>query len=78
MLHKRGWKTVNVDATIVMERPKLRPHVESIRSSVAACLGIEPGQVSVKATTSEGMGFVGREEGPAVYAVALIEQSLDV
>ena len=69
---KRGYSIVNVDATVVMERPKLRPYMDSIRKSIADVLGLDIDAVSVKATTSERMGFVGREEGPAVYAVALL------
>jgi 2-C-methyl-D-erythritol 2,4-cyclodiphosphate synthase len=69
---ERGYSTVNVDATVVMERPKLRPYVDLIRESVASILDIDIDAVSIKATTSERLGFVGREEGPAVYAVALL------
>ena len=68
-----GWAVSNVDATVVLQRPKLRPHVDAMRANLAAGLGIEPGRVSVKATTGEGMGFVGREEGVAAHAVALLE-----
>lgn len=71
-IRERGYEISNVDSTIVMEEPKLRPHIDSIRISIANCLGVEMDQVSVKATTSEKMGFVGRGEGPAVFAVALL------
>ena len=67
-----GWAVGNVDATVVLQRPKLRPHVEAMRANLAAALGVEVGRVSVKATTGEGMGFVGREEGAAAHAVALL------
>ncbi|HLT48779.1 MAG TPA: 2-C-methyl-D-erythritol 2,4-cyclodiphosphate synthase [Rubricoccaceae bacterium] len=67
-----GWAVANVDATVVLQRPKLRPHVGAMRAQLAAALGVEPGRVSVKATTGEGMGFVGRGEGAAAHAVALL------
>lgn len=67
-----GFAVENVDATVVLEAPKLRPHVEAMRQNVADALGVETGRVSVKATTSEGMGFVGQEEGAAAYAVCLL------
>ncbi len=61
---------MNVDATVVMERPKLGPHRDAIRESLAAALGIAPARVNVKASTGEGIGFVGRGEGVAALAVA--------
>jgi 2-C-methyl-D-erythritol 2,4-cyclodiphosphate synthase len=67
-----GWRVGNVDSTVVMERPKLAPHVLAMRRMLAAALDISVGQVSVKATTNEAMGFVGREEGAAAYAAALL------
>jgi 2-C-methyl-D-erythritol 2,4-cyclodiphosphate synthase len=66
----QGLELVNVDATVVMERPKLAPHREAIRESLAAALGIAPARVNVKASTGEGIGFVGRGEGVAALAVA--------
>jgi 2-C-methyl-D-erythritol 2,4-cyclodiphosphate synthase len=65
----QGLGLVNVDATIVMEHPKLGPHREAIRERLATALGIAPGRVNVKATTGEGIGFVGRGEGVAALAV---------
>jgi len=65
----KGVWIVNIDSTIVLERPKLRDHIDEMRSKIAAALAITPEQVSVKATTSEKIGFVGREEGVAAYAV---------
>lgn len=67
-----GWRVVNVDVTIVAERPRLSPHVAAMRASLAALLEIALDRVSVKSKTSDGMGFTGREEGMACYAVALI------
>jgi 2-C-methyl-D-erythritol 2,4-cyclodiphosphate synthase len=68
----RGLAVVHVDATVVMERPKLGPHKAEIRASLAAALGVDGGRVNVKATTGEGMGFVGRGEGVAALAVATL------
>jgi 2-C-methyl-D-erythritol 2,4-cyclodiphosphate synthase len=65
----QGLALVNVDATVVMERPKLGPHREAIRERLAGALGLAPGRVNVKATTGEGIGFVGRGEGVAALAI---------
>jgi 2-C-methyl-D-erythritol 2,4-cyclodiphosphate synthase len=65
-----GLEIVNVDCTVVMEQPKLGPHREAIREGLAQALGVESGRVNVKASTGEGMGFVGRGEGVAALAVA--------
>jgi 2-C-methyl-D-erythritol 2,4-cyclodiphosphate synthase len=68
----RGLRVVNVDTTVVMERPKLAPHRDAIRASLAAALGVAAEQVNVKASTGEGMGFVGRGEGVAALAIATL------
>jgi 2-C-methyl-D-erythritol 2,4-cyclodiphosphate synthase len=73
LLGERGSEIVNVDATVLIERPKLAPHREAMRSSLAAALGVELDRVSVKATRGEGMGFVGRGEGAAALAIATID-----
>lgn len=65
----------NVDATVVAERPKLKPHIDAMRDNLANDLRIDAKRVNVKATTSEGLGFTGREEGIAAYAVATISES---
>ena len=65
----QGLEVINVDATVVMEHPKLGPHREAIRERLAGALGIAAGRVNVKATTGEGIGFVGRGEGVAALAV---------
>ena len=67
-----SWEVEHVDTTIVLEQPKIGPHREAIRQSLAAGLGIAPERVNVKATTGEGMGFVGRGEGAAAMAVATL------
>jgi 2-C-methyl-D-erythritol 2,4-cyclodiphosphate synthase len=71
-LADEGFVIENVDSTVVMERPKLSPHRDAIRAALAAGLGLEPARVNVKATTGEGMGFVGRGEGVAALAVATL------
>jgi 2-C-methyl-D-erythritol 2,4-cyclodiphosphate synthase len=68
-----GWSVVNVDATVVAEEPRMAPYIAPMRSGIAAALGIEAGRVSVKATTTDGLGFTGRREGIAAFAVASIE-----
>ncbi|MDV3440024.1 2-C-methyl-D-erythritol 2,4-cyclodiphosphate synthase [Metapseudomonas otitidis] len=68
----KGWKVGNVDATIVAQAPKMAPHIEAMRAAIAADLEVCIDQVNVKATTTEKLGFTGREEGIAVHAVALL------
>jgi 2-C-methyl-D-erythritol 2,4-cyclodiphosphate synthase len=72
LVAERGWTVVNVDAVVVAERPKLKPHIEAMRAAIASRLGVEPDRVGVKATTNEGLGPEGREEGMACHAVALL------
>jgi 2-C-methyl-D-erythritol 2,4-cyclodiphosphate synthase len=74
MIGEQGYGVVNIDVTVVIERPRLAPFREQIRASLARAIGIEVAQVSVKATRGEGMGFVGREEGAAALAVATVER----
>ena len=74
LLRERGWRAANVDSVVVCERPKLAPHVEMMRTLLAADLGVDVDAVGVKATTSEKLGFTGREEGIAAQAVALLEK----
>jgi 2-C-methyl-D-erythritol 2,4-cyclodiphosphate synthase len=73
LLKDHGAAVVNVDATVIAEEPKLGPHSEQIVERVAHALGIERGLVSVKATTTDQMGFTGRREGIAAFAVVLVE-----
>jgi 2-C-methyl-D-erythritol 2,4-cyclodiphosphate synthase len=70
----RGLRVTHVDSTVVMERPKLAPHRDAIRTALAGALGVTPDQVNVKASTGEGMGFVGRGEGVAAMAVATLSR----
>jgi 2-C-methyl-D-erythritol 2,4-cyclodiphosphate synthase len=70
-----GYGIVNVDTTVVMERPKLSPHRADIRAGLAAALGVGEGDVNVKASTGEGLGFVGRGEGVAALAIATLRRS---
>ncbi len=72
LVREAGHRVGNVDATLVLQRPKLRPHIDAMRANLARALGVEVGDVSVKATTGEGMGFAGREEGGACHAVCLL------
>ena len=74
MLHERGWRIGNVDSVVVCERPKLAPHLDAMRALLASDLGVDFSAVGVKATTSEKLGFTGREEGIAAQAVALLER----
>ena len=72
-LAENGWRIGNIDATIVAEQPKMKDFVDGMREQLSQTLGVAPGQVSVKASTTDGMGFTGRGEGIAVWAVALVE-----
>jgi 2-C-methyl-D-erythritol 2,4-cyclodiphosphate synthase len=69
LLKTEGAVIVNIDSTVVLETPKLRPHIDAMRAVIAEALGITIKQISVKATTNERIGFVGREEGVAAYAI---------
>ncbi len=74
MLNERGITIVNVDATVVIERPAISPHREAMRRTLAEAAGLAVDRVSVKATRGEGMGFVGRQEGAAALALATVER----
>ena len=74
LLEEAGYRVVNVDTTIVAQRPKLAAYLPEMRQKIAAGLGVDTGAVSVKATTEEGLGFTGSGEGIAAQAVALIEE----
>ncbi|MCW5899165.1 MAG: 2-C-methyl-D-erythritol 2,4-cyclodiphosphate synthase [Flavobacteriales bacterium] len=70
-----GWRVGNVDCTLVMERPKIMPHVPAMRAAIAPILGVGDDAVGIKATTNEKIGFVGREEGACAYAIALVHRA---
>ena len=72
LLEEKGYRVGNVDATILAQRPKLAPSIENMRDNLAAHMKVEPGQVNVKATTEEKLGFTGAEEGIAAHAVCLL------
>lgn len=72
----KGYRLGNIDATICAERPKMNPHIPEMQQCLADVIGCDPDQISIKATTTERLGFTGREEGISAYAVALIEKSL--
>jgi 2-C-methyl-D-erythritol 2,4-cyclodiphosphate synthase len=74
LLSTEDWRIVNIDSTVVAERPRIAPYVPAMRASIAGALEIAPTCVGVKATTNEGLGFVGREEGIAAMAVALLRK----
>ena len=75
LLRQHGWHIANVDATVVAERPRLSPHVPAMRARLAELLGLPLDAVSVKSKTTDGLGFTGRGEGIACYAVAMIERN---
>lgn len=75
LVQKKGYTVGNVDATVIAERPKLSSYISDIKARIAGLLSCDEDQISVKATTSEKMGFVGREEGIAVHAVVLLTKS---
>ena len=71
-LRSKGWQVVNVDITVLAERPKLKPYIPAMRERLAEAMAIAPGFVSVKATTVEGLGAIGRREGISAMAVAMV------
>lgn len=75
LVRDAGLRPVNVDVTIVAEAPRLAPHASAMRERLATALGLEHGAVSVKATTNEGMGWIGRREGIAALAVAVVAEA---
>lgn len=74
LLASRGYRVGNVDATVCAERPKINPHVPAMKACLAKVMGIDEDSVSIKATTTEKLGYTGREEGISAYAVVLIEK----
>ena len=76
ILHSKGCSVINVDATILAEAPKLQPHLNSMKQKIAEVLAIAPDMVNVKATTTEGLGIIGKGEGMAALSVVLVECDL--
>jgi len=75
LIHSKGYRVVNVDSTLCLEAPKIRPYVNAMQAAIAPLMAIAPDAVSVKATTTEKMGFAGREEGLMAMATVLLQQS---
>jgi 2-C-methyl-D-erythritol 2,4-cyclodiphosphate synthase len=73
-IKKENAKIINIDSTIVAQKPKLSPYIDEMRKNISGALGIEKDKISVKATTTEGMGFTGKGEGMAAFCVVLIEK----
>jgi 2-C-methyl-D-erythritol 2,4-cyclodiphosphate synthase len=73
LIRDQGWQIGNIDSVVVAERPKLKPHIKTMRDKIAGVLELQPNQVGIKATTNEKLGPVGREEGICAYAVVLLE-----
>lgn len=74
LIATKGYRLVNIDATICAQRPKMNPHIPAMQQCMADVIGTDPDNISIKATTTERLGFAGREEGISAYAVALIEK----
>ena len=74
LLKKENYSIGNIDCTLVLENPKINPHIDAMKQTLAAILTIETTDIGIKATTNEKMGYVGREEGVCAYAVALIQK----
>ena len=74
LIATKGYRLGNIDATICAEKPKMNPHIPAMQQCLAEVIGCDPDQISIKATTTEKLGFTGRQEGISAYAVALIEK----
>jgi 2-C-methyl-D-erythritol 2,4-cyclodiphosphate synthase len=75
MVEEKGWTIGNVDCTVCLEEPKVNPHINNMKSVLAPLMNITEDDVSIKATTNEKLGYIGRNEGVCAYAVALIQKS---
>lgn len=76
LLKENGWKIGNIDAMVCLEAPKINPHIPQMKANICDAAGINEEDISIKATTNEKMGFVGRQEGVVAYAVSLIEKEV--
>jgi 2-C-methyl-D-erythritol 2,4-cyclodiphosphate synthase len=74
LIHEHGWRLGNLDATIIVEQPVMKPYLEPMRQCIAACLAVEPEQINIKAKTNDGLGVIGAGEGIAAQTVALLEE----
>lgn len=74
LLREKGWEINNIDAMVCLEAPKINPHIPAMQANIAEAAGIDADDISIKATTNEKLGFIGREEGVVAYAVCLIEK----
>ncbi len=75
LIAEKGWKLGNIDAMVCLEAPKINPHIPEMKKRIAAAINLDEEDISIKATTNEQMGFIGRQEGLVAYAVCLIEKS---
>jgi 2-C-methyl-D-erythritol 2,4-cyclodiphosphate synthase len=75
ILRAKGYEVGNIDSTICLERPKVNPHIPAMRTTLAEVMGVDEDDISIKATTTEKLGFVGRQEGVAAYATVLITKA---
>ena len=74
MVREKGWEISNADTTVVIQKPKINPHIPAMQAQLAEAMGVAPEEVSIKAKTSENIGFIGRGEGVSAYAVCLVTQ----
>ncbi len=74
LIRSKNYEIINIDSTVILEKPKIGPHVQKMRQAISEILGLDINSISIKATTSEGMGFVGHEEGIAAQAVVLLRE----
>ncbi len=75
LLKDKGWQIGNIDAMVCLEEPKINPHIPEMKANIAKAANIDEDDISIKATTNEQLGFIGRQEGVVAYAVCLIEKS---
>lgn len=74
LINKNGWRLVNLDATIIIEHPVMKPYMEPMRQNIASCLAVESNRINIKAKTNDGLGVVGSGEGIVVQTMALLEE----
>lgn len=75
LIRREGWELGNIDSTICLQQPKIKPHIPQMKEVIAEVMEVVPSRVSIKATTTEKLGFVGREEGVSAYCVCLIQKA---